>query len=121
MNSSRSLRKHLICVQGHAAGRPVFEAVLARAEGVLHPMHVSAFDSLMPLVNCCRSAGDGAGASRHLARMLDTMEAVCGLPTVEVRPALRMPGDSHFQDTNPPTNAGQEVLVGSKSFRVQFW
>lgn len=70
--------------QGHAAGRPLFEALLGHAEGVLHPMHVSAFDSLMPLVNCCRATGDGAGAVKHLTRMLDAMDTVCGLPTVEV-------------------------------------
>lgn len=38
----------------------------------------------MPLVNCCRAAGDTVSAIRHLTRMLDTMDAVCGLPTVEV-------------------------------------
>ena len=72
-------------VQGHAAARPAFESLLAAAEARLHPMHVVAFDTLMPLVNCCRQAGDGAGAIKHLSRMLDTMDAICGLPTVEVR------------------------------------
>lgn len=45
------------CGQGHAAARPAFEAILAQAEGVLHPMHVTVIDALMPLVNCCRAAG----------------------------------------------------------------
>ena len=43
--------------QGHAAARPMFEAILAQADGVLHPMHVTIVDTLMPLVNCCRAAG----------------------------------------------------------------
>ncbi len=77
-------------MQGHAAARPAFESVLAAAEARLHPMHVIAFDSLMPLVNCCRQAGDGAGAIKHLSRMLDTMDAICGLPTVEVHSSFHL-------------------------------
>ena len=42
--------------QGHAAARPMFEALLAEAEGVLHSQHVTIIDCLMPLVNCCRAA-----------------------------------------------------------------
>jgi hypothetical protein len=43
--------------QGHVAARPLFEALLAEAEGVLHPQHVTIIDSLMPLVNCYRASG----------------------------------------------------------------
>ncbi|BDA42915.1 probable histone-lysine N-methyltransferase Smyd1 at C-terminar half [Coccomyxa sp. Obi] len=75
---------NMLRYKGHVAARPAFESVLAAADARLHPMHVIAFDSLMPLVNCCRQAGDGAGAIKHLSRMLDTMDAICGLPTVEV-------------------------------------
>lgn len=83
--AKHDVKYRIFTVQGHPAARPAFESVLAAADARLHPMHVIAFDSLMPLVNCCRHAGDGAGAIKHLSRMLDTMDAICGLSTVEVR------------------------------------
>ena len=43
--------------QGHAAARPMFEALVAEAEAMLHPMHVTIIDCLMPLVNCNRAVG----------------------------------------------------------------
>lgn len=51
--------------QGHAAARPSFEAILAQADGVLHPMHVTVVDTLMPLVNCCRAAGAQPNSHSH--------------------------------------------------------
>ncbi len=60
------------------------ESVLAKAEGVLHPMHVTVIDSYMPLVNCCRAMGDAPAAIKHLSQLIACLDTIVGMPSVEV-------------------------------------
>lgn len=70
--------------KGSAAAAPALAAVAALAPKTLHPHHVLVFDSLMPLANGLRKAGDGAGAAKAVAALVAAMDALVGVPTAEL-------------------------------------
>lgn len=81
--------------QRHKEARLRFEAVLAQsgAPGQLHPWHVHAFDSLTPLLNCCRAAGDHAEAISRAHQLVAAMEGVLGpTPSPELGNFLELIG-----------------------------
>lgn len=76
----------LLCVQGSAAARVMFQQVLQSCQGPgkLHPMHVRLFDCHMPAANGCRRTGDNIGAIRHVTAMISAMEFYYQYPCIEV-------------------------------------
>jgi hypothetical protein len=70
--------------KGSAAAAPALAAVAGLAPATLHPHHVLVFDSLMPLANGLRKAGDVAGAAKAVALLIAAMDALVGVPTAEL-------------------------------------
>ncbi|KAK9816487.1 hypothetical protein WJX72_000903 [[Myrmecia] bisecta] len=62
--------------QGHAMAKAMFEDLLKEFDrpGKLQRLHMVLFDSLVPLMNCCRAAGDTAGAISYLSKVTAAME-----------------------------------------------
>ncbi len=74
-------------LQPHAKIRPLWEALLqqfGRGPGKLNDCHVALFDCLLPLMNCCRAAGDDATAITHLQTVLSIYARVLPIPIPEL-------------------------------------
>lgn len=72
-------------LQGSGAARPAFEQLVEQCQGPgkLHPMHVRIIDSLMPLSNGCRRAGDTVGAIKNVMGMIGAMDFYYSYPSIE--------------------------------------
>jgi hypothetical protein len=73
-----------------AAAAPLYEAIVGLAPKTLHPHHVLVFDSLMPLCNGLRAAGDPAGAARAVDLLIRAMDALVGVPSAELGNLLQL-------------------------------
>ena len=65
-------------------------AIVGLAPKTLHPHHVLVFDSLMPLCNGLRAAGDPAGAARAVDLLIRAMDALVGVPSAELGNLLQL-------------------------------
>ena len=73
-----------------AAAAPLFGAVVSLSPKTLHPHHVLVFDSLMPLCNGLRAAGDTAGAARAVGSLIQAMDSLVGVPSSELGNLLQL-------------------------------
>ncbi|KAK9835062.1 hypothetical protein WJX81_008045 [Elliptochloris bilobata] len=104
-----------LALRGHAAARPLLEALTGMAPRQLGPHHVHVLDSRMLLVNAARAAGDATAAARELGAVLATMDAVVGVPTPELGNLAALQGELLLERAETHRHACQPARALSQA------